>query len=73
MEGAAAHHVSARLLSVLGEYRAPLSFTSARKFTNAKTNHSTQHSRFKMADKMEGVVMGSGLVDPGKYPVPIET
>ncbi|RYN43205.1 hypothetical protein AA0113_g10461 [Alternaria arborescens] len=26
-----------------------------------------------MADKMEGVVMGGGLVDPSKYPVPIET
>ncbi|USP76001.1 hypothetical protein yc1106_03275 [Curvularia clavata] len=26
-----------------------------------------------MADKMEGVVPGSSLIDPGKYPVPIET
>jgi U2 small nuclear ribonucleoprotein B'' len=26
-----------------------------------------------MADKMDGVVMGGGLVDPSKYPVPIET
>ncbi|KAF1956002.1 U2 small nuclear ribonucleo protein B [Byssothecium circinans] len=26
-----------------------------------------------MADKMEGVVSGSALIDPSKYPVPIET
>lgn len=30
-------------------------------------------SPFRMADKMDGVVMGGGLVDPSKYPVPIET
>jgi len=26
-----------------------------------------------MADKMEGVISGSAVVDPSKYPVPIET
>lgn len=40
---------------------------------HAKTELLSHRSRLKMADKMEGVLMGGSLVDPSKYPVPIET
>lgn len=40
---------------------------------HAKHEPLIHHSRLKMADKMEGVLMGGSLVDPSKYPVPIET
>jgi hypothetical protein len=37
-------------------------------------HHTHSQVPLNMADgKMEGVVMGAGLVDPSKYPVPIET
>lgn len=68
------YHVSAQP-SVLGTDLESSMWIASSCSGEATPNQTTppHNSRFKMADKMEGVVMGGGLVDPSKYPVPIET
>jgi hypothetical protein len=55
------------------EIRASRATQIVRSLRDKYCQPTSRQSPFRMADKMDGVVMGGGLVDPSKYPVPIET